>query len=80
MRSLPARPRLARLASKGGRGLQNAADADGAPPIIPCGPVLRGHMATSRDGHDVIRLLPGVTSQLSRECSVLPLRGVKGHR
>lgn len=65
MGSLPARPRLAPIGQWGWWGLQNAAYANEAPPIIPCGPVLGGHLATSCDGHDVIRLLPGVTSQLS---------------
>lgn len=80
MGSLPTRPRLAPLASRGGRGLQHAPNANEAPPSIPCGPGLGRHVATSRDGQGVIRLLPGMTSRLSRERSVLPLGGVKGRR
>lgn len=65
---------------RGGRDFQDAADANEAPPITSCCPALGSHVATSCDGHGVIRLLPGVTSRLSRERSVLPPRGVKGRR
>lgn len=65
---------------RGGRDFQDAADANEAPPITSCCPALGSHVETSCDGHGVIRLLPGVTSRLSRERSVLPPRGVKGRR